>query len=90
MDLADGRALVAERRRGLDLTALEAFMLSELRRLSPLPVPDVLASEPDLLLLAYVEHDPAASTTPRSATRPSCWPPPTPCTGQPSATSGTR
>ena len=58
VDLADGRALVAKRSRGLDLT-LEAFMLGELRRLSPLPVPDVLASEPDLLLLAYVEHDPA-------------------------------
>ena len=72
VDLADGRALVAKRSRGLDLT-LEAFMLGELRRLSPLPVPDVLASEPDLLLLAYVEHDPAASMPPPSATRPSCW-----------------
>ena len=56
-DLADGRAVVAKRSRGLDLT-LEAFMLGELRRLSPLPVPDVLASEPDLLLLTFVEHDP--------------------------------
>lgn len=61
VELSDGSLIVAKRSRGEggDLT-LEAFMLRELRRLSTLPVPEVLAAESDLLLLEHIEHDPHA------------------------------
>jgi fructosamine-3-kinase len=62
VELVDGSRVVVKQARGDgggDLM-LEAFMLGELKRRSGLPVPAVLAAEPDLLLLDYIEHDPNA------------------------------
>jgi fructosamine-3-kinase len=62
LELADGTLVVAKRGHGGNAVdfRIEAFMLQELKRLSRLPVPAVLAAEPDLLLLEYLPHDPGA------------------------------
>ncbi len=58
VDLPGGERVVVKRGRGSgpDL-GIEAWMLEELRRLSTLPVPAVLTSAPDLLVLEYIDHD---------------------------------
>jgi fructosamine-3-kinase len=63
VELADGTLVVAKRGQGGDAVdfRLEAFMLQELKHLSRLPVPTVLAAEPDLLLLEHLPHDPGAA-----------------------------
>lgn len=65
VDLPGGERVVVKRGRGSgpDLT-VEAWMLEELRRRSTLPVPAVLASTPDMLVLEYVEHDDRPPTHP--------------------------
>lgn len=57
--LKDGRHLAVKARRsgsGPSL-ALEGYMLSELERLSDLPVPHVHVAEPDLLVMDFIEND---------------------------------
>jgi fructosamine-3-kinase len=63
VELADGTLVVAKRGQGGDAVdfRLEAFMLQELKHRSRLPVPTVLAAEPDLLLLEHLPHDPGAA-----------------------------
>jgi len=59
VDLADGRKLAVKLREGsqrADLS-LEAYMLGELARHSDLPVPAVHLSEPDLLVMDFIETD---------------------------------
>lgn len=58
VDLPGGERVVVKGSRGSgpDLR-IEAWMLEELRRRSALPVPAVLASTPDLLVLESIEHD---------------------------------
>lgn len=59
VELPDGTPAVAKRARGPGADfRLEAWMLEELKRRAGLPVPEVLAVEPDLLLLRYLPHDP--------------------------------
>ncbi len=63
--LQDGRHLaVKARSKGSDGPglALEGTMLSELARLSDLPVPRVHVSEPDLLAMDFIENDGAPIT----------------------------
>ncbi|MGH6824095.1 fructosamine kinase family protein [Methyloceanibacter sp.] len=58
-DLADGRKVAVKARQGTaraDLR-LEAYMLGELARHSTLPVPAVHLSEPDLLVMDFIETD---------------------------------
>lgn len=57
--LADGRHVaVKARTSGSDPSlALEGYMLSELERLSDLPVPHVHVAEPDLLVMDFIEND---------------------------------
>src|SRR5262245_8945711 len=58
-DLADGRRLAVKARRDsarVDLR-LEAYMLRELARHSTLPVPAVHLSEPNLLVMDFIETD---------------------------------
>jgi fructosamine-3-kinase len=64
--LADGRRLAVKavadsgtRKATLDL---EGYMLSQLARLSELPVPRVHHAEPDLLAMDYIDHDGGAIT----------------------------
>ncbi|MEQ8964776.1 MAG: fructosamine kinase family protein [Azospirillaceae bacterium] len=59
VDLADGRRVVAKFAdgRGRADLPLEAFMLSELTRESALPVPEVLHSADDLLVLTHIDND---------------------------------
>jgi fructosamine-3-kinase len=62
--LADGRHLAVKARtagNGPSL-ALEGTMLSELARLSDLPVPHVHVAEPDLLVMDFIENDGGAIT----------------------------
>lgn len=59
--LSDGRRVAVKARtndsaRGASL-ALEGAMLSDLARLSDLPVPQVYATEPDLLVMDYIDND---------------------------------
>jgi fructosamine-3-kinase len=59
VDLADGRKVAVKARQKsarADLR-LEAYMLGELARLSDLPVPAVHLSEPDLLVMDYIDND---------------------------------
>ena len=59
VDLADGRKVAVKARQEsarADLR-LEAYMLGELARLSDLPVPAVHLSEPDLLVMDYIDND---------------------------------
>ena len=57
-ELPGGERVVIKRSRasGPDLS-IEAWMLRELRRLSDLPVPSVLAGARDLLVITYIEHE---------------------------------
>ncbi len=57
LELPGGERLVAKRPRGGGDLALEGWMLEELRRLGPLPVPAVVHAEPALLLLEWIPHD---------------------------------
>lgn len=52
-DLADGRRVVVKS--GGTQLDLEGWMLTTLKERSALPVPDVLHSEPDLLVMSYIE-----------------------------------
>ena len=59
VDLADGRRLAVKARQAsarVDLR-LEGYMLGELARHSTLPVPAVHLSEPDLLVMDFIETD---------------------------------
>jgi fructosamine-3-kinase len=58
VDLADGLRLAVKTRQSarVDLR-LEGYMLGELARLSTLPVPAVHLSEPDLLVMDFIETD---------------------------------
>ncbi len=57
-DLPDGTRVVVKCARDAEPDlSLEAWMLRELRRLSRLPVPEVLAAATDILVLEYVDHD---------------------------------
>src|SRR6478752_2736916 len=59
VDLADGRRLAVKARQAsgrVDLR-LEGYMLGELARDSTLPVPAVQLSEPDLLVMDFIETD---------------------------------
>ena len=59
VDLADGRRLAVKERQAparVDLR-LEAYMLGELARHSTLPVPAVHLSDPDLLVMDFIETD---------------------------------
>src|SRR6476646_6736666 len=59
VDLADGRRLAVKARQAsarVDLR-LEGYMLCELARDSTLPVPAVQLSEPDLLVMNFIETD---------------------------------
>jgi fructosamine-3-kinase len=59
VDLADGRRLAVKARQAsarVDLR-LEGYMLGELARDSTLPVPAVRLSEPDLLVMDFIETD---------------------------------
>ena len=59
VDLADGRRLAVKARQAsarVDLR-LEGYMLGELARHSTLPVPAVQLSEPDLLVMDFIETD---------------------------------
>jgi fructosamine-3-kinase len=58
VDLADALRLAVKTRRSarVDLR-LEGYMLGELARLSTLPVPAVHLSEPDLLVMDFIETD---------------------------------
>ena len=62
--LKDGRHLAVKARTGHDgpSLALEGYMLSELTRLSDLPVPHVHIAEPDLLVMDFIENDDGAIT----------------------------
>ncbi|OWJ65324.1 hypothetical protein BWR60_20200 [Inquilinus limosus] len=62
VDLADGGRVVAKAGQGPLL--LEAWMLGELARHSPLPLPAVLHAAEDLLLLEHVEHEPGPPPAP--------------------------
>ncbi|HET8726767.1 MAG TPA: fructosamine kinase family protein [Alphaproteobacteria bacterium] len=55
LDLPDGTAVVAKAGKGH--LGLERFMLEELRRLSDLPLPEVLYGAEDLLLMSFIESD---------------------------------
>ena len=55
VDLSDGRCVVVKS--GGHQLDLEAWMLKYLAARSPLPVPDVLHAEKDLLILSYIETD---------------------------------
>jgi hypothetical protein len=94
LELADGTLVVAKRGHGGNAVdfRIEAFMLQELQRLSRLPVPTVLAAEPDLLLLEYLPHATRGRRLARRrrSMRPSSWPPCTRCAGPRSATAATR
>lgn len=52
-DLADGQRIVVKS--GSDQLDLEGWMLCTLKERSALPVPDVLHSAPDLLVITYIE-----------------------------------
>lgn len=60
-ELEDGRHLAvkawADAHKSGPSLALEGYMLGELRRLSELPVPFVHMSEPDLLVMDFIEND---------------------------------
>lgn len=59
VELADGTLAVAKRARGGQVDfRLEARMLRTLEARGGLPVPEVLAAEPNLLLLRYLPHEP--------------------------------
>jgi len=62
--LKDGRHLAVKARTGHDgpSLALEGYMLSELTRLSDLPVPHVHIAEPDLLVMDFIANDDGAIT----------------------------
>jgi fructosamine-3-kinase len=62
--LKDGRHLAVKARTGHDgpSLAVEGYMLSELTRLSDLPVPHVHVAEPDLLVMDFIENDGGAIT----------------------------
>ena len=62
--LKDGRHLAVKARTGHDgpSLALEGYMLSELARLSDLPVPHVHIAEPDMLVMDFIENDDGAIT----------------------------
>lgn len=64
--LADGRRLAVKARTGTGhgkpSLELEAFMLGELARLSDLPVPRVHHTEPDLLVMDFIDNDGGAIT----------------------------
>ena len=64
--LADGRRLAVKARAGnhgrASNLALEAYMLGELARHSDLPVPKVHHTEPDLLVMDFIETDGSAIT----------------------------
>lgn len=64
LDLQDGRRLAVKMRAGGagPSLALEGYMLGELARLSDLPVPHVHVSEPDLLVMDFIENDGGAIT----------------------------
>jgi hypothetical protein len=66
--LKDGRHLAVKARTGHDgpSLAVEGYMLSELTRLSDLPVPHVHVAEPDLLVMDFIENDGGAITEPES------------------------
>lgn len=63
-ELRDGRRLAVKARtaRSGPSLALEGYMLSELERLSDLPVPHVHVAEPDLLVMDFIENDGGAIT----------------------------
>lgn len=54
VDLADGRRVVAKH--GCHL-AVEGWMLAYLRQHTKAPVPEVLSSDDDLLVMEFVDHD---------------------------------
>lgn len=62
--LKDGRHLAVKARTRGDGPSLEieGYMLSELTRLSDLPVPHVHVAEPDLLVMDFIENDGGAIT----------------------------
>jgi fructosamine-3-kinase len=65
VQLANGRRLAVKARRdgsGPSL-ALEGSMLGDLARLSELPVPRVYVSEPDLLVMDFIDNDGGAITS---------------------------
>lgn len=57
VELVDGSRIVAKTSRNPNSTTLatEGYMLRYLRQHSKLPLPDVLHSQPDLLLLSFIE-----------------------------------
>lgn len=57
VELADGERIVAKTSRNANSTTLatEGYMLRYLHEHSDIPLPDVLHSQPDLLLLSYIE-----------------------------------
>ena len=54
VDLADGEQVVAKVAGKNGILDIEGYMLAYLRQHSDLPVPDVLHSEPQLLLMTYI------------------------------------
>jgi fructosamine-3-kinase len=62
--LEDGRHVAVKARTSVSgpSLALEGYMLSELERLSDLPVPHVHLAEPDLLVMDFIDNDGGAIT----------------------------